>query len=85
MVYTYFLLLVKTRHEYKNLMRKPQESICMGNLQHRMNSLNTVYNQMQIRIACGLDLRSRAGFWKNDSRCTCRKNNTIIYYFISYL
>jgi hypothetical protein len=23
-------------------------------------------NQMQIRIECGLDLRSRTGFWKND-------------------
>ena len=41
---------------------------------------------MRIRIACELDSRSRAGFWKNDkSRCTCRKNNTIIYYFIYYI
>jgi hypothetical protein len=41
--------------------------------------------QMRIIIACGLDLQSRARFWKNDKgRCTCRKNNTIIYYFIYY-
>ena len=41
---------------------------------------------MRIRIACGLDSLSRIGFWKNDkSRCTCRKNNTIIYYFIYHL
>ena len=34
---------------------------------------------MRIRIACGLDSRSRAGFWKNDraSVCTVR---TITYY-----
>jgi len=25
---------------------------------------------MQIRIACGLDSRSRAGFWKNDRAAT---------------
>ena len=42
-------------------------------------------NQMRIRITCGLDSQSRAGFWKNESRCTCRKNNTIIYYYIYYL
>jgi len=24
---------------YKNLFRKPQENICLGNLQHRMNNL----------------------------------------------
>ena len=35
-------------------------------------------NQMRIRIACGLNSRSWAGFWKNDkSRCTCRKNNRV--------
>jgi len=26
---------------------------------------------MQIRIAWGLDLRSRAGFWKNDRAAVC--------------
>jgi len=29
-------------------------------------SFRGLKNQMRIRIACGLDLRSRAGFWKND-------------------
>jgi hypothetical protein len=38
------------------------------------------------KIRCRLDSWLRAGFWKNDkSRCTCCKNNTIIYYFIYYL
>jgi len=33
---------------------------------------------MRITIACGLDSRSRAGFWKKwSSRCTCHKNNTV--------
>ena len=50
---------------------------------HPFYSFRGLKNQMWIRIACGLDWQSRAGFWKNDkSRCTCRKSNTIIYYFI---
>ena len=52
---------------------------------HPFYSFRGLKNQMRIRIACGLDSRSRAGFWKNDSRCMCHKNNTIIYYFIYYL
>jgi hypothetical protein len=35
-------------------------------------------NQMRIRIACGLDWRSRAGFWKND-RAAVRAVRTIQY------
>ena len=31
---------------------------------HPFYSFRGLKNQMQIRIACGLDLRSRAGFWK---------------------
>jgi hypothetical protein len=47
---------------------------------HPFCSFKGLKNQMQIIIACGLDLRSRDGFWKNDkSRCTCRKNNIIQY------
>jgi hypothetical protein len=33
---------------------------------HPLYSFRELKNQMQIRIECGLDLRSRAGFWKND-------------------
>jgi hypothetical protein len=29
-------------------------------------SFRGLKNQMRIRFACGLDSRSRAGFWKND-------------------
>ena len=34
---------------------------------HPFYSFRGLKNQMRIRIACGLDLRSRAGFWKNDT------------------
>jgi hypothetical protein len=33
---------------------------------HPFYSFSGLKNQMQIRIKCGLDFRSRAGFWKND-------------------
>ena len=33
---------------------------------HSFYSFRGLKNQMRIRIACGLDSRSRAGFWKND-------------------
>jgi hypothetical protein len=34
---------------------------------HPFYSFRELKNQMRIRIECGLDLQSRAGFWKNDS------------------
>ena len=39
-------------------------------------SFREIKNQMRIRIACGLDSRSRAGFWKND-RAAVRAVRTI--------
>jgi hypothetical protein len=33
---------------------------------HPFYSFRGLKNQMRIKIACGLDLQSRAGFWKND-------------------
>jgi hypothetical protein len=33
---------------------------------HPFYSFRGLKNQMRIRIECGLDSRSRAGFWKND-------------------
>jgi hypothetical protein len=33
---------------------------------HPFYSFGGLKNQMWIRIKCGLDSRSRAGFWKND-------------------
>ena len=34
---------------------------------HPFYGFRGLKNQMRIRIACGLDSRSRAGFWKNDT------------------
>jgi hypothetical protein len=34
---------------------------------HLFYSFKGLKNQMRIRIECGLDSRSRAGFWKNDT------------------
>jgi hypothetical protein len=34
---------------------------------HPFYNFRGLTNQMWIRIACGLDSRSRAGFWKNDT------------------
>jgi hypothetical protein len=38
---------------------------------HPFYSFRGLKNQMRIRIAYGLDSRSRAGFWKNDRAAVC--------------
>jgi len=43
---------------------------------HPFYSFRGLTSQMRIRIACGLDSRSRAGFWKND-RAAVRAVRTI--------
>ena len=43
---------------------------------HPFYSFRGLKNQMRIRIACGLDSLSRAGFWKND-RAAVRAVRTI--------
>ena len=43
---------------------------------HPFYSFRELKNQMRIRIACGLDSRSRDGFWKND-RAAVRAVRTI--------
>ena len=51
---------------------------------HPFYSFRGLKNQMWIRIACGLDSRSRAGFWKNDGAAvravrTIQYNNLLFY------
>jgi len=51
---------------------------------HPFYSFRGLTNQMRITIACGLDSRSRAGFWKNDEAAvravkTIQYNNLLIY------
>ena len=43
---------------------------------HPFYSFRGLEDQIGIRIACGLDSRSRAGFWKND-RAAVRAIRTI--------
>ena len=43
---------------------------------HPFYSFRGLKNHMRIRIACGLDSRSRTGFWKND-RAAVRAVRTI--------
>ena len=57
---------------------------------HPFYSFRGLKNQMRIRIACGLDSQSRAGFWKNDRTAvravrTIQYNNLLFYsLFIIY-
>jgi hypothetical protein len=51
---------------------------------HPFYSFRGLKNQMRITIACGLDLRSRAGFWKNYGAAvravrTIQYNNLLFY------
>ena len=58
----------------------------LESIPHPFYSLRGLKNQMRIKIACGLDSRSRAGFWKND-RAVVRAVRTIqkfITLFIIY-
>jgi hypothetical protein len=51
---------------------------------HPFYSSRGLKNQMRITISCGLDLRSRAGFWKNYGAAvhairTIQYNNLLLY------
>ena len=51
---------------------------------HPFYSFRGLKNEMRITIACGLDSRSRAGFWKNDGAAvravrTIQYNNLLFY------
>jgi hypothetical protein len=53
---------------------------------HPVYSFRGRKNQMWITIECGLDSRSRAGFWKNDRAgvCAVRTIQLFIILFILY-
>jgi hypothetical protein len=51
---------------------------------HPFYSFRGLKNQMWITVTCGLDLRSRAGFWENDEAAvravrTIQYNNLLFY------
>jgi len=68
--------------DYFNFLKNclPQHRFCIPYIlesnPHPFYSFRGLKNQMRIRIACGLDSRSRAGFWKND-RAAVRAVRTI--------
>jgi hypothetical protein len=51
---------------------------------HPFYSFRGLKNQMRIRIECGLDSQSRAGFWKND-RAGVRDITTIQLFIILFI
>jgi hypothetical protein len=51
---------------------------------HTFYSFRGLKNLMRIRIECGLDSRSRAGFWKND-RASVRAVRTIQLFIILFI
>ena len=51
---------------------------------HPFYSFRGLKNYMRIRIACGLDSRSRPGFWKND-RAAVRAVRTIQQFIILFI
>jgi hypothetical protein len=51
---------------------------------HAFYSFRGLKNQMRIRIACGLDSWSRAGFWKNDT-ATVRAVRTIQWFITVFI
>jgi len=58
------------------LLRKMNIPYILESNPHPFYSFGGLKNQMRIRIVCGLDSRSRAGFWKND-RASVRAVRTI--------
>ena len=63
--------------EYSNIIHTYIPYILEYN-PHPVYGFRGLKNQMWITIACGLDSRSRAGFWKND-RAAVRAVRTIQY------
>jgi hypothetical protein len=51
---------------------------------HPFYGFRGLKNQMRIRIECGLDSRSKAGFWKND-RAGVRAVKTIQLFIILFV
>jgi hypothetical protein len=69
-----FLILSKTQCHIYILESNP----------HTFYSFRGLKNQMRIRIECGLDSRSRAGFWKN-GRAGVRAVRTIQLFIILFI
>ena len=72
-------------HRHINIIQCPPNiPYILESNPHPFYSFRGLKNQMRIRIACGLDSRSWAGFWKNDRAAvravrTIRYNNLLFY------
>jgi len=68
---------------------KSEISYILDSNPHPFYSFRGLKNQMRIRIACGLDLWSSAGFWKNGAAVgavrTIQYNNLLFYLFLIIL
>jgi hypothetical protein len=82
LVYNFIVRVTKPRIKDKIFEKRADIYIpyILESNPHPFYSFRGLKNQIRIRIACGLDSLSRAGFCKND-----RALRTIIYYFIYYL
>jgi hypothetical protein len=71
-----------------NILKRKQEKskipYILESNSHPFYSFRGLKNQMWIRIECGLDSRSRAGFWKND-RAGVRAIRTIQLFIILFI
>jgi len=69
-------LLDKYQYFERNILKFQIIPYILESNPHPFYSFRGPKNQMRIRNACGLDSRSRAGFWKND-RAAARAVRTI--------
>jgi len=66
-------------YQFKNMCFKTSEvPYILESNPHPFYSFRGLRYQMRITVSCGLDSRSRAGFWKND-RAAVRAVRTIQY------
>jgi len=70
-------LVAQASNDYSHHHLTPQELLYIHESNpHPFYSFRGLKIQMRIRITCGLDSQSRAGFWKND-RAAVRAVRTI--------
>jgi hypothetical protein len=91
------LFFIDTRQSFSKVVALARNPARVCNIPYILESnprpfysFRGLKNQMRIRIACGLDLRSRAGFWKNDRAAvhavrTIQYNNLFYLLFITHM
>ena len=83
--FTFFLTNLKNKCTFVfNVFYSQNIPYILESNPHPFYSFRGLKNQMRITIACGLDSRLRAGFWKNDGAAVCAVR-TIQYNNLFYL